>query len=487
MAKNKVLLLVLIFPLKLIHYNEGIRKIIFFGLGSHVALRFFLNKKDKKILKTLNPPRYLALGFLVFIFIGTLLLSLPLCWNEGYRVSFIDALFTATSAVCISGLMVVDPGNTFNIYGQLVILFLIQLGGLGFMTAGVLVAMLVGRKISLRHKLILQESLNQFSMQDLISVASRVALTAFVIELLGSIVLGIVWFKYFGLRSLYLGIFHAVSAFNNAGITLFGNFRSLSPFTEMPVILFTFMALIVLGGIGFTVIWDLLLYFKNRKLLLHSKVVVAVTTILLLMGTVAALLLEGFNEATLGSLSWGDKIINAMFFSVTSRTAGFSTLNVGSFSDAFLFFLIILMFIGASPGSTGGGVKTTTAAVLLAAVWSDIKGQKDAVIFKRSIPPEKVARAMVIVFVTLFLILFCTIILCMTERASFLEILFEVVSAFGTTGLSTGLTPKLSLLGKIVIIFSMFVGRLGPLSLAFALRKRGKNLYEYPKGFINLG
>jgi len=446
-----------------------------------------LNKKNKKSLKTLNPPRYLALGFLIIIFIGAVLLSLPICWNEGCRVSFIDALFTATSAVCVTGLVVVDPADTFNTYGQLVILFLIQLGGLGFMTAGVLVAMLVGRKISLRHKLILQESINQFSMQDLIRVASRIALTAFIIELLGSIILGIVWLKYFGLRSFYLGIFHSVSAFNNAGFDIFGNFRSLSPFAEKPAVLFTIMVLIVLGGLGFTVIWDLLLYFKNKKLLFHSRVVVATTSILLLMGTFVALLLEGFNKATLGSLSWKDKIINALFFSVTPRTAGFTTLNVGSFSDAFLFFMIILMFIGASPGSTGGGVKTTTAAVLLAAIWSNIKGQKDAVIFNRSIPHEKVARAVVIIFLSLFLILFCTIILCVTERASFIDVLFEAVSAFGTVGLSTGLTPKLSILGKAVIMFLMYAGRIGPLSLAFALGRRGRNLYEYPKGFLNLG
>ncbi|KUK11337.1 MAG: Potassium uptake protein, TrkH family [Clostridia bacterium 41_269] len=303
-----------------------------------MAPGFVLYKKNKKKQKSLNPPRYLAVGFLIIIFIGAVLLSMPFCWNEGCRVEFVDALFTATSAVCVTGLVVVDTADTFNIYGQLIILFLIQIGGLGFMTAGVLVALLVGKKISLRHKLILQESISQLSMHDLIRVASRIALTAFIIEILGGIILGIIWFKHFGLRSFYLGIFHSVSAFNNAGFDIFGNFRSFSSYTQNPAVLLTIMALIILGGLGFTVIWDILFYFKNRKLTFHSKVVVAVTSILLFMGTFAALLLEGFNRYTLGSLPLRDKILNALFFAVTPRTAGFATLNVGSFSDAFLFF-----------------------------------------------------------------------------------------------------------------------------------------------------
>jgi len=455
------------------------------GEGSAIAV--FSKGSKKRYRRNLNPPQYLAVGFLVIIFTGSVILSLPVSWNEGHRVDFLDALFTATSATCVTGLVVVDTADTFNTFGQLVILALIQIGGLGFMTAGVIAALLVGKRITLRNRLVLQESLGQLSMYDLAKVACRIALITFFIELMGAAAIGLIWFKRFGYRAFYLGLFHSVSAFNNAGFDLFGGFQSLSQFSRDIPALLVIMLLVVLGGLGFTVVWDMMHYQKTKKLMFNSRVVLVTTSALLGAGFLGALLIEGGNNATLGSLPWVEKIINALFYSVTPRTAGFSTMDVGQMTPAFLFLLIILMFIGASPGSTGGGIKTTTFATVIRARWCSIKRRKNVTLFKRQIPDEDLSKAETIAFLSLLLVIVTTAVLSITEEAPFLNILFESVSAFGTVGLSMGITPELTAAGKVMLIFTMFAGRLGPLTLAFALSKKSKHLFDYPKGNLSLG
>lgn len=433
----------------------------------------FNMKRYEGVFSRLSPAQVLVLGFATVILIGAVLLSLPVASASGKPTAFIDALFTSTSAVCVTGLVVVDTGTHYSLFGQIVILLLIQVGGLGFMTMATLFAFLMGKRIRLRERLLIQEAYNQLTMEGVVRLARMVLLITFAIEGTAALILALRWWPEFGLtRGVYYGLFHSVSAFNNAGFDLFGGFRSLTPFVSDTTVNTVISLLIIIGGLGFGVIMEVYSKRSWRKFSLHTKSVLSISAILLLMGMLSVFVLEYSNSKTFAQLSLGGKLLAAWFQSVTPRTAGFNTIDISSMRTATQFLIIILMFVGASSGSTGGGIKTTTAGTLFSAVWAVMRGRSDAELFERRLPKEIVFRALTITLAALTLVMLVTMFLTITEKSDFLTILFEATSAFGTVGLSMGLTTKLSLLGKIAIMFTMYAGRVGPLTLGFAIAQK---------------
>ncbi|MBW4837907.1 MAG: Trk family potassium uptake protein, partial [Paenibacillaceae bacterium] len=337
--------------------------------------------------------------------------------------------------------------------------------------------------------LLLQEAMNQTSMEGIVRLIRKVLMYSLIIESSAALLFTIRWAFDMPLgRALYFGIWHAVSMFNNAGFDLFGDYQSLTKYVADPIVNFVAMFLIVSGGLGFIVLSDLVEFRKRRKLSLHSKVVLSMTSALIVIGALVIFIFEFTNSRTLSPLGWGGKIWGSFFQSVTPRTAGANTLDIGALRQATQFFMIILMFIGASPSSTGGGIKTTTFTMLVGAVGSMIRGRTDLVLFRYRMAEERVFKALTITLLALFLVVAVAMVLSTTEDASFLSILFETTSAFGTVGLSMGLTDDLTAFGKIVISLTMFAGRLGPLTLAYAIGpKKGKELYRHPEGKIIIG
>jgi trk system potassium uptake protein TrkH len=438
----------------------------------------------------LDPPKTLVLGFATIILLGAFLLTMPISTVNGKGLSFLNALFTATSATCVTGLVVVDTGTTFTIFGQLVILSLIQIGGLGFMTFATLFAFLLGKRISLKERILLQESLNNLSMEGIVRLAKRILIFTAVIELTGAVILSIRFSFDMPIgKAIYYGIFHSISNFNNAGFDIIGNFKSLTGYVDDPIVVLTICSLITLGGIGFIVMNELFEYRISKRLSLHTKVVLVMSAILLLAGTIGIFVLEYSNEKTLKPLSFLGKVLGALFQSVSARTAGANTISIGDMTQSSLFLIVFLMFVGASPGSTGGGIKTTTFATLLGAVWSQIRGKEDVVFYRQRIVYETIYKALTVTLSGLFLVIIMTMLLTITEPGKdFLSLLFETTSAFGTVGLSMGLTPDLSKIGKGLIIFTMFAGRVGPLTIAFAVTiRRNPDAFRYPKGKIMIG
>ncbi|GAB1530196.1 TrkH family potassium uptake protein [Brevibacillus formosus] len=417
-------------------------------------------------------------------------MTLPVATVDGLGLHWLDALFTATSATCVTGLVVVDTGTTFTTFGQLVILSLIQIGGLGFMTFATFFALIMRKKISLRERLILQESLNQMSMEGIVRLAKMILVFTALTELIGGVLLSIRFAFDFPLpKAIYFGFFHAISNFNNAGFDLMGEFSSLTAYVDDPVVTLVVCLLIILGGIGFMVVSELYDYRQTRRLSLHTKVVLSTTGILVVAGTALIFILEYANPKTLQPLSMMGKVLGSLYQSVTARTAGSNTLNIGDMYQSSLFLIILLMFIGASPGSTGGGIKTTTFATLIGAVVAQMKGKEDVIFFRQRILPHMVYKSLTLTMISLFIVLVMTMVLSITETSARFEmILFEVTSAFATTGLSMGLTPHLTPIGKILIVLTMFAGRVGPLTIAIALAQRKqKEYFRYPKGKITIG
>ena len=438
--------------------------------------------------RKVSPPKILVGGFAALILIGAMMLSLPVSTHTG-QIPFLDALFTATSAVCVTGLVVVDTGTYFTRFGQTVIMLLIQIGGLGFMTAATLVFILLGKRITLRERLVIQEAMNQISQQELIRLVYRVVLLTLAIEAIGALFLSTVFIPKYGLSTgVFYAVFHAVSAFCNAGFDLTGGFASLTPYAHDTVILLTIAALFILGGLGFTVIMEVHQKRRFVRFTLHTKMVLLFTGILLLLPTVLIFALEYSNPATLGQFGLGGKIINAFFTAATPRTAGFNSLPMNGLFPYTLFFIIALMFIGASPASTGGGIKTTTFGALVVAVISTIRGREHPLLYSKQIPVEILRRALSITMIAFLLVFFATFALLITEGGSLLDMLFEVMSAFGTVGLSTGITPELSPAGRMILIVVMFAGRIGPLTLVFSLAKRAQKApVKYPEERIMIG
>ena len=444
----------------------------------------------KKTKDRLNPSKTLVLGFAIVILIGTFLLMLPIATEDGTSLSFINALFTATSATCVTGLIVVDTADTFSTFGEIVILLLIQVGGLGFMIFGTFLFMLLGKKITLKERLLLKESFNLFTLKETGILLKRILLFTAVAECLGGIILSIRFSFDMSIgKAIYYGFFHAISNFNNAGFDLMGDFRSLTQYTNDPTVVLTVCSLITIGGLGFIVINELYEYHHKHRLTLHSKIVLMTTFILTVGATLLILLFEYSNNKTLGPLSIQGKGLGALFQAITPRTAGANTVPISDLTHATLFLTIFLMYIGAGSGSTAGGIKITTFAVIVATVWSQIKGKEDVVLFRRRIVVETILKALSVAMSGLAIVVFVTFLLSITEKShDFIFYLFEATSAFGTVGLTMGLTPELSTFGRIVIILTMFAGRLGPLTIGFAIsKKREKQAFQRPKGDIMIG
>ncbi len=438
-----------------------------------------------------NPWRFIVLSFLLIILVGTIFLMLPVSSQSGKFTDPITALFTATSATCVTGLVVVDTGTYWSLFGQIVILLLIQLGGISYMTLLSFLALLLRRQVVLHERIILQETLNSWSIRGVMKLARVVLYTVVFFEGLGALLLFFVFIRdYPFITALKFSIFHSISAFCNAGFDLLGGFRSLTGYVDNLLLVFTITSLIIFGGIGFVVIYDLRSNLFNwKKITIHSKIAILTTIILIILGTLIIGLLEWRNPGTMGPLSIRGKILSSYFQSVTPRTAGFNTLNIGNMHNATLLFIILLMFIGASPGGTGGGIKTVTFTVLISAVRATLMGYENVEIMERKLYWDSVRKAWALFFLSIGLIFIGWFTLLISENFLPINLLFEVVSAFGTVGLSTGITPSLSTVGRIVIILVMYLGRVGLVvfGLSFLYPLRRKSHIELPYGEVSIG
>ena len=427
-------------------------------------------------IKKQPPGRLIVIGFALVILFGTGLLLLPVSVKDGARVSFIDALFTSTSAVCVTGLIAIDVADHFTTFGQTVVAALIQIGGLGVTSIGAGLIIAARKKIGIKGRVLVKEAFNVDGFKGMVRLVKAVLLMTLCFELVGIGLSFIVFVQdYPPLKALGISAFHSIAAFNNSGFDILGGLRNLIPYQSNVLLNLTTCGLIIFGGLGFLVILDILKKRSFRKLSLHSKVVITTTVVLLVIGT---LLLKATEN-----ISW----LGAFFQSVSARTAGFSTYAIGEFSNAGLFTLIILMFIGASPGSTGGGIKTSTFFVLMQQVRS-LFTKKHIGAFRRSIPSEALSKACTISLLSVLLVCAGTFLLCIIEpECSFVHLLFEEVSAFGTVGLSTGITPDLCEGSKLILIFTMFAGRVGAFTLLSIWIDRPSPSVHYTEESITIG
>ncbi|WP_195953277.1 TrkH family potassium uptake protein [Clostridium saudiense] len=438
----------------------------------------------------LKGVQILALGFIIVILVGAILLTLPISSVSGESTDFLDALFTSTSAVCVTGLVVVDTGSYWSMFGQTVIMILIEIGGLGFMSFTTLIAILLGKKITLRERLILQDAMNTFNIQGLVKMVRYVLVFTISVQFFGALLLSTQFVPQFGPgKGVFYSIFHSISAFCNAGFDVLGKGNSLMSFNNNIVIMMVISILIIIGGLGFTV-WSELYTCKSiKRVSIHSKMVILMTTVLVLGGAILMFLFEHNNSNTIADMSFIDKLMNSLFASITPRTAGFNSISTEGMSTAGQFLTIILMFIGGSPGSTAGGVKTTTIGVLIVTVISVIKGREDSEVFQRRFSKDLVYKAFTLLFVAFILVIVVTMLLSYTEKgASFIALFYETVSAMGTAGLTLGLTPELSSVGRVLIIMMMYLGRVGPLTVVLSITKKKVNSgIKYPEGKILIG
>ncbi len=428
------------------------------------------------------------MGFLAVIIIGAVILSLPISSRSGEPTNFLDAIFTSTSAVCVTGLITLDTSTHWSTFGQTVIMALIEIGGLGFMSFTVLISLILGKKITLRERLVMQEAMNTFSIQGLVRMVKYVLIFTVSVQFFGALLLSTQFVPEYGIiKGFFYSIFHSISAFCNAGFDLFGT--SLVGYSNNTVVILVISALIIIGGLGFTVLLELYDFKGIKKLSLHAKIVIITTLILIFGGTLLMLLFEHKNPQTIADMNIKDKLLNSFFASVTPRTAGFNSISTSGMTLASKILTVFVMLIGGSPGSTAGGLKTVTCAILVLTVISVIRGREDTEVFGRRLTKEIVYKSFIIVFIGLSLVIGVTMILSYTEvGASFIDLLYETSSALGTVGLTLGLTPNLSSLGKIFIMIMMYLGRVGPLTVMLALtRKRKKSGYKYPEGKILIG
>ncbi|KPQ34002.1 MAG: trk system potassium uptake protein TrkH [Phormidesmis priestleyi Ana] len=421
--------------------------------------------------------RTVCIGFLALIAVGTLLLMLPISVASGEWNNLLTALFTATSAVCVTGLIVVDTGTYFSSFGQGVVLTLIQLGGLGYMAATTLLLLLIGRRLGLKDRLAIQQAMETSELANVKMLLISIVSMVMIFELTGAFCLMPTFREDFGLgRSLWLSIFHSISAFNNAGFSLFSD--SLVGYAGNWWLMAVISALIIIGGIGYQVIMEALMWLRDRLrgkksrsvFSLHFKIVTSTTFVLLILGTIAFLLIEFDNPETLANRDFGTKVLLAGFQSVVMRTAGFNSIDIGAMETSSLFMAIALMFVGASPGSTGGGIKTTTLRILLVSTYAALRGKEEVNSYQRQIPLPRVLKAISVVFASAISVVIIIICISLSDpNLSFIGILFEAVSAFATVGVSIGVTTDLSVLGQIFIIIAMYIGRVGILLLMSAL------------------
>lgn len=437
--------------------------------------------QPRRLRRRPSPALVLIGAFGVLIAIGTVLLSLPIATADGAVTPFIDALFIATSATCVTGLVVLDTGTHWSPFGQVVIAVLIQLGGFGIMTgATILLALVIGRRTSLRERVVVKESLGGLELGTVTWIVKRIAVFTLVSEAIGALILSVRFVlgpEAGGVGDplgVWWGIFHAISAFNNAGFDLTGGFQSLIPFQDDWIVIGTHGVLLILGGLGWAILGDAVAKRRFGRWALETKLVLTVTAVLLVGGTLVIGMTEWSNPATLGALPAEQRVLNAMFESATLRTAGFTALNTGALFDETLFVVMALMFIGGASGSTAGGIKVGTLGVLIVAILSSIRGQPSATAFGRRIQHAIVYRALAVLLLGLSVVIGVAFLLTATMEATFVQTLFEAVSAAGTVGASTGITTELPDAGRLLVTITMFAGRLGPTTLVLALAARAR-------------
>lgn len=453
-------------------------------------------KSDIKALKKKSiytPVRILALGFAIVIVIGAILLSLPVASQSGEITPFIDCIFTSTSAVCVTGLVVIDTGTYWTYFGKTVIMLLIEIGGLGFMSVATLVFLVLGKRITLKERLVMQEAMNVNSLQGLVKMVKYVLTFTIYVQITGAVLFSTQFIPEFGIaKGIYYSVFHSVSAFCNAGFDLMGNFNSVTAYANNSVVILTIAALIIIGGLGFYV-WVEIYNCKGiKRLSLHSRIVIYSTIALVVLGAILMYIFEMNNTDTMQGMSIKGKFLSSVFASVSPRTAGFNSIPLDKMTTAGKFLTIILMFIGGSPGSTAGGIKTTTAIVIFMTIVSVVRGREDTEIFQKRISKEVVYKAFAVSLISLTIVIAVTMVLSITEQPNipFEYFLYEATSAFATVGLTLGLTTKLTFVGKIIITLTMYAGRVGPLTIILALAKNKKSKsgkIKYPEGKILIG
>ncbi len=433
-----------------------------------------------------SEPKIILGSFIAILVPAAVLLTLPVFSVSG--LSFTDALFTATSAISVTGLGVVDTGQHFTIEGKILLMLLMQIGGLGQMTLSAILLYMFGVRLSLKQQALAQEALGQDRKVNIVKLVKRIIIFALIAELLGMLILAFTWVPQLGWpQGLFYSLFHAISAFNNAGFSLFSD--SLSSYVSQPAIIIPLSLLFIFGGLGFTVVGDTVVNWRRGffALSLHSKIMLVATPALLLFGTVMFWLLERNNPQTLANLTGGGQWLAAFFQSATARTAGFNSVDIGLFTQPALLIMIILMLIGAGSTSTGGGIKVSTFVVAIAATWAFLTQKQHVVMFKRTISWPHVTRALAIIVVSGIVLTTAMFLLMLTESASFDKIMFETISAFATVGLTAGLTAELSSVGKYIMVVVMIIGRLGPLTLAYMLAKPEPTLLKYPEDNVLTG
>ena len=447
-----------------------------------------------KTIKHLSSAQVVLIGFLAIILAGSVLLCLPISSADGKVVSYVDALFTATTATCVTGLVTVPTVSTWSIFGQVIILLLIQIGGLGVITIAASIMMMLGKRIGIGNRILIQDSFNLNSLSGIVKFIKKVIIGTLIIEGIGTLLYMTVFVPDFGIKGIWISVFNSVSAFCNAGIDIISE-NSLCDYALNPVINLTTSFLIISGGIGFVVWWDVIEIIKNKKrrhlrfLSLHSKIAISATAVLIVVGTILFFIFEYNNPLTMQSYSLIEKVEASFFQSVTTRTAGFATIPQENFTNASSIVSLLLMFRGGSPVGTAGGIKTVTFVILLATAASVIKNKRTIDVFNRQIS-EKSIKKVIAVFATSFSVMtLSTILLSAASNADFLDVLYETVSATATVGLTRNFTASLNTVGKIIIIATMYFGRVGPISLAvaFKMRKSSENIIENPIEEISVG
>lgn len=446
---------------------------------------FFAIKQDGE-KRGWSEPKIILGSFISILVPAAILLTLPIFSVSG--LSFTDALFTATSAISVTGLGVVDTGQHFTVGGQVLLMLLMQIGGLGQMTLSAVLLYMFGVRLSLKQQAIAKEALGQDKSINIKELVRKIIIFAFVAEMIGVVILAYTWVPELGWgEGLYYSLFHAISAFNNAGFSLFSD--SIMSYNSNPYIVFPLAALFIFGGLGFTVVADVSANWRRgfRRFNLHTKIMLTATPILLLFGTVMFWLLEHNNIATMAGLTSEGQWLAAFFQSATARTAGFNSVDISQLTQPALLIMIVLMLIGAGSTSTGGGIKVSTFVVAIVATWAFLRQKQHAVIFKRTVSWPKVTRALAIIVVSGIILTVSMFLLMLTEEASFDKVMFEVISAFATVGLSAGLTAELSEPGKYIMVVIMIIGRIGPLTLAYMLAKPNPTLLKYPEDNVLTG
>ncbi len=451
-----------------------------------------MNKKIK-----FTTTQIILFSFLLVILLGSLLLSLPISSATGKSVNYLDALFTATTSTCVTGLVTVPTYSTWSVFGQIIILILIQIGGLGVVAFMALFMIIINKKLRLKDNQLIQDAFNLNTMDGLKKFIKHVFIGTFIIEGIGALLYMIVFIPDYGVKGIWMAIFNSISAFCNAGMDIIGN-NSLVDYAANPIINFTTSVLIILGGLGFIVWWDILRVikeFKNKKfkcfrsLTLHSKIVLSSTVVLIIGGALLIFIFEYQNPTTIGNLNLFDQIQISLFQSVTTRTAGFASIPQENLTNASALICLVLMFIGGSPVGTAGGIKTITIVSLVAVAIASIKNKKEVVLFNRNLSKEITRKAVAVVCMSFMIMFTSTILLSLTTDRSVIDILYETVSATATVGLSRNLTSSLNMWGKLIIIFTMYLGRIGPISLAIAFKskKEESNLINNPTEDVSIG